>query len=241
MWRARAVKRECWWLNAAQAHRQNNGRIEGESVLTLYGAKGSGAAAIEAALKVIGADYRLLDAASWQPGPGLEELKRVNPLAQVPTLVLDDGSVLTESAAILIDLGLRYPASGLLPRSETQRAQAIRGLTYIAANCYAAIGVIDYPERWCSECDDATSERIRAGTRRRLHELWDTFADTFPATPFLSGEHLGALDLLAAVVSKWSGTRAHLKASRPRFYALLLAIECEPRVAAIFEEHWPTQ
>ena len=208
--------------------------------MTLYGAKGSGAAAIEAALKLIGADYRLVDAAPWQAGPGLEELKRVNPLAQVPTLVLDDGTVLTESAAILIDLGLRDPASGLLPFDEAKRAQAIRGLTYIAANCYAAIGVIDYPERICDPCDDDTARRIRAGTRKRLHELWDTFADAFAAAPFLSGERIGALDLLAAVVSKWSGARAHLKASRPRFYALLLAIECEPRVAAVFERHWPT-
>ncbi len=209
-------------------------------MMTLYGAKGSGAAAIEAALRVVGADYRLVDAASWQPGPGLEELKRVNPLAQVPVLVLDDGAVLTESAAILIELGLRFPASGLLPQLPSRRAQAIRGLTYVAANCYAAIGVIDYPERWCDPCDDDSAKRIRAGTRKRLHELWDMFADAFPAGPFLSGERLGALDLLAAVVSRWSGARAHLKESRPRFYALLLSIECEPRVASVFEAHWPT-
>jgi len=210
-------------------------------MMILYGARGSGVAAIEAALILIGTDYRRVDAASWQPGPELEELKRVNPLAQVPTLVLDDGAVLTESSAILIELGLRFPGSGLLPAREPQRAQAIRGLTYIAANCYAAIGVIDYPERWCEPCDDEMSERIRAGSRKRLHELWDTFADTFAATPFLDGERLGALDLLAAVVSKWSGARAHLQQSRPRFYALLLSIECEPRVAPVFEAHWPAQ
>jgi GST-like protein len=210
-------------------------------MLTLYGAKGSGAAAIEAALRLTGTEYRLVDAATWQPGPGLDELKRVNPLAQVPTLVLDDSAVLTESAAILIELGLRLPASGLLPADPAQRAQAIRGLTFIAANCYAAIGVVDYPERWCEPCDDDTAKRIRAGTRRRLHGLWDLFADTFPATPFLSGARLGALDLLAAVVSKWSGAGAHLKESRPRFYALLLSIECAPAVASVFESHWPTQ
>ena len=91
-----------------------------------------------------------------------------------------------------------------------RRAQAMRGLVYIAANCYAAIGIIDYPERWCSERRRGHTKRIKAGTRKRLHYLWDVFADTFPAQPFLSGERFGALDLLAAVVSKWSGSRKHL-------------------------------
>ena len=94
-------------------------------MLTLYGAKGSGSAAIEAALRIEELQCRVVQAASWEPGPGLDELKRVNPLAQIPTLVLEDGTVMTESAAILIWLGLRYPNSGLLPADP---AQAIRGL-----------------------------------------------------------------------------------------------------------------
>src|SRR6266849_297721 len=139
-------------------------------MFTLYGAKGSGSAAIEAALCIAGLPFRWVEAASWEPSAGLEELKRVNPLAQIPTLVLDDGTVMTESAAILIWLGLRYPQGGLLP---AEPAQAIRGLVFIAANCYAAIGVIDYPKRFCADCDDATAERIRAGTKARLHQYWD--------------------------------------------------------------------
>lgn len=205
-------------------------------MLTLYGAKGSGAAAVEAGLRVAGLRFRWVEAASWEPGPGLEELKLVNPLAQIPTLVLEDGSVLTESAAILIWLGLRYPESRLLP---AQPAQAIRGLVFIAANCYAAVGVIDYPERFCADCDQAMTERIRAGTKARLHEYWSIFADTFPRTPFLSGEELGALDLLAAVVARWSGARAHLKAKRPALYDLLERIEADARIARVFSRHWP--
>ena len=180
-------------------------------MLTLYGAKGSGAAAVEAALRLVGEPFRWVEAASWLPGPALERLKAVNPLAQVPTLVAEEGEVLTETAAILIWLGLRYPHSALLPR---EPAQAIRGLLYIAANCYAAIGVIDFPARFCTDCDGPTAERIRAGTRARLHEYWRIFAHTFPAEPFLSGAQLGALDLLAAVVSRWSGARAHLATER---------------------------
>ena len=75
--------------------------------------------------------------------------------------------------------------------------------------------------------------------RARLHELWEIFADQFPAGPWLSGERLGALDILAATVSMWSGARKALAASRPEFAQLLAHIEAEPRVAAVWARHWP--
>ncbi|MEN3295402.1 MAG: GST-like protein [Burkholderiales bacterium] len=206
---------------------------------TLYGTAGSGSAAVEAALSIAKAPFRLVEASSWQPGPGLDALRRVNPLARVPTLVLPDGSVLSESAAILIHLGLQFPESGLLPSDISSRAQAIRGLVYISASCYAAIGAIDYPERWYSGAGEQESERIRSTTRQRLHHSWDVFADTFPGTPYLSGEAPGALDLLAVVVSKWAGARAHLLASRPKFSALLSNIEKHQRFAKFQAKHWP--
>ncbi len=210
-------------------------------MMVLYGTRGSGAAAIDAALRMTGAEYRVVDAASWQPGPGLDELRAVNPLVQVPTLVLPEGGVLSESAAILICLGERYPDSGLLPREPAARAQSLRGLVYIAANCYACIGIIDYPERAIPDADEALGERIRAGTRARLHALWDTFADTFPAAPFLAGARVGALDLLACVVSRWSGARQHLATSRPAFHATLARIEADPAVAPAIAAYWPPQ
>ncbi|MFG6460531.1 glutathione S-transferase [Roseateles sp. DXS20W] len=206
-------------------------------MLTLFGCKGSGAAAIEAALARAGLAFTAVDAASWTPGPGLDELLRVNPLGQIPTLVLADGTVLTESAAILIHLGLTVPPGLLLPADASARARAVRGLVYIAANCYAAISVIDYPERWCEPCDDAMKECIRAGTRARLHLHWQTFADEF-GIGFDAGSP-GALELLATVVSKWSGARAHLQAQRPAFHAQLLRVEQHPDVAAVFQRHWP--
>ncbi|RZL33396.1 MAG: glutathione S-transferase [Rubrivivax sp.] len=203
----------------------------------LYGTLRSGSAAIEAAMARAKLAYTAVDAASWQPGPGLDELLGVNPLGQIPTLVLADGAVLTESAAILIHLGLTEAPGLLLPLDASARAQAIRGLVYIAANCYAAISVIDYPERWCEPCDDAMKERIRAGTKLRLHHHWRLFADQF-GSGFDAGAP-GALELLATVVSKWSGARQHLQAERPEFFAQLLRVEQHPDVAAVLQRHWP--
>jgi GST-like protein len=64
------------------------------------------------------------------------------------------------------------------------------------------------------------------------------FADMMRPAPFLSGAQPGAVDFLAAVVSKWSGTRAHLQKKRPGFFSLLQRIESHERVAPVFREHW---
>src|SRR5207248_4703360 len=133
---------------------------EGSAMYTLYGKKGSGSASTEAALALLDAPCRIVETASWEQNEAFAELLKLNPLGQIPTLVLPDGSVLSESAAILIHLGSVYPDSGLLPRDLSARAQAVRGMVFIAANCYAAISVIDFPERWCldADSDDAIKE-----------------------------------------------------------------------------------
>lgn len=208
----------------------------------LFGKTGSGSAAVEAALGIARQPFDIVETASWAQNDAYATLLTANPLGQIPTLVLEDGTALSESAAILIHLGTAHADSRLLPGDLPARAQAVRGLVYIAANCYAAISIIDYPERWCANADDddPVKERIRSGTRARLHRHWELFADVFPSKPYLSGENLGALDLLAAVVSKWSGARQHLELHRPRFHETLQRIESHPDVAPVFARHWPS-
>jgi len=208
---------------------------------TLYGKKGSGSASIEAALTMAGATYRMVETASWETNDAFRELLKVNPIGQIPTLALPGGGALSESAAILIHLDAAHPTAGLLPREEAARAQAIRGLVFIAANCYSAITVIDFPERFCKDMDDSARDRIRAGTRERLHLHWEIFADMFPARPFLGGSEIGALDLYAAVVTKWAGSRAYLAEHRASFHAALLKVEAHPKVAAVFARNWPAK
>ena len=208
---------------------------------TLYGSKGSGSASVECALEMTGAPYRIVNAAPWEENEALAELARVNPLKQIPTLLLPGGEILTESAAILTHLGTAFPGSGLLPDTQLQRDLALRGLVYIAANCYPCITIADYPERFTTATDEASLTAVRDGTRARLHHHWDIFADLFPVADgrFIGGDRPAALDLYAAVVSRWGGARKHAKAARPAFAALLERIEAHPAVAPVWRRHWP--
>lgn len=184
----------------------------------LYGHQNSGAAAVEAALELCDIPYRFIDVES--SAEAAQALVKLNPLKQIPTLQLPDGSILTESAAILIHLALTFPSSKLLPDAPADRDQAIRGLAFIVSNCYSAIGIIDYPERWLATTDEASRQNLMAGTRARLHWSWEVFADQFSGELYLGEETPGALDVLAAVVTRWAGSREHFTPYATRFLCL---------------------
>jgi GST-like protein len=209
----------------------------------LFGAPDSGALAIDAALRLCELPFRRVRAAPWEPGPGLEQLARVNPLRQIPTLLLPGGEVMTESAAVLIHLGLSVPESELLPAAPEARARALRGLVFIAAQPYAAVGVDDYPERWTTATEAAALTQVQQAARAQLYRSWERFADAFmpagAAQAWLGGASLGALDILAAVVSRWSGAREHLAEHRPALLELLARIDEHPVLRAAEASDWP--
>src|SRR5688500_5618965 len=74
------------------------------SMYELYGRKGAGSMAVEAVLEECALPYNLSevkrDASRMPPA----EYYAVNPLGQVPALKLPDGTVMTESAAIVLYL-----------------------------------------------------------------------------------------------------------------------------------------
>ncbi|AZF31346.1 putative GST-like protein yncG [Pseudomonas sp. R4-35-07] len=203
---------------------------------TLYGTDESGSCMIEIALQRCAVPWHRVDASSWHEGEGSEALARINPLKQIPTLVTPDGQVLTESAAILIHLGLEFPDANLLAGN---RAQILRGLLYIAANCYSAIGIIDYPQRWLGDAGESLQTQLTTGTRRYLHQAWVVFADQFADQLFTPDNIPNALGIMAAAVSRWDEGREVLRSLAPGFAHALERVDADPVVAPVFARHWP--
>ena len=197
--------------------------------MTLYGARGCGSAAVEAMLALAGIDYERVDASPWERGPGYERLCRINPLPRVPTLVLDDGAVMTESAAILAWLMQRHTDDGT-------HAQQLRWIVFLACNVYNAISIRDFPERWVGAAD--AHEDLRDHCVVRLREAWSALAGTLRPAPYLAGARLGALDVYAAMMSHWSGTRPWLRERHPHIDESLALTERDPVVARVWSRHF---
>jgi glutathione S-transferase len=63
----------------------------------------------------------------WSVFANVDQLAPINPLRRVPTLLLDDGEVLIESAAMLDALDeMAGPERAMLPRSGPERRRALR-------------------------------------------------------------------------------------------------------------------
>ena len=204
--------------------------------MTLYGARGCGSAAVEAVLALAGIDYTLVEASPWERGPGYDALCRVSPLPRIPTLVLADGTVLTESAAILAWLVERGGAHALGTGGDAARATELRWIVFLACNVYNAISIRDFPERWVD--GEQPRRDLREHGLARLREAWDALAASVSPSPYLAGARLGALDVYAAMMSRWSDTRPWLRERHPHVDASLALTERNGIVARVWARHF---
>jgi GST-like protein len=207
------------------------------SSLTLFAAKGCGSAAIEALLELADVPYERVDAPPWEASLAtVERLRTHNPLGQVPTLVLDGGTVVTESAALVLWLAGQHPA--LAPSAPAARAAFHRWVVFLATNVYAALGVGDHPELWIDGDDER--KRLKAGADERVKACWQILERGVAATPgpFLLGETLGALDVYAAMISRWRPGRAWLESACPRVAQAAARAEAHPVVARVWARNF---
>lgn len=179
--------------------------------MQLYGVRGWGSGIIEAMLCLAGQSYDLIDVKGFdRPGPARKRLAAVNPLVQVPVLVLPDNTVLTETAAIALWLSDSH-ASLAPPRGTAERALFYRLLVWLVANVYPTFTYGDYPERWAPS---ASSELVASTDRYRksLH-LW---LEDQVRGPFVLGDKVTALDIYVTAMITWRPRRAWFEENTPR-------------------------
>jgi GST-like protein len=207
------------------------------STIELYGCRGCGSAVVEVLLERAGVEFVYQEVKSWKPGPATDALKAVNPLAQVPTLKLADGTGMTESAAIIVMLADSYPAARILPAvGDPRRALALRWIVFIAGNMYPAISVVDFPERWVKS--EAARAELKDGAVERLKVYWTLLEQALKPAPYLLGREMTALDMYAAMLSRWEPGRAWVDEHCRQVASALALAEQDPIVARVWERNF---
>jgi GST-like protein len=189
------------------------------STMILYGRPGWGSVMIEAQLVWLGLDYRFESVPDLFKRPDLRErLANLNPLAQVPTLVLADGSIMTESAAITLHLADLTGRDDLVPGPRAkERAAFLRWLVFLVANIYPTFTYGDEPSRFVSQ--EAAREDFRKAVDAYEQRLW-TMVEEAAGTPWFLGERFSALDLYGAAMTRWRPGRPWFAKAAPKLHAI---------------------
>ena len=106
-------------------------------MLTLYFAPGASSMAAHIALFETGEPFEGRPISFKKDENRSEAYLAINPLGQVPTLVID-GRPLTEVAAILFYLARTYPQANLLPSDIEGQARVVSWMSFIAATLHPA-------------------------------------------------------------------------------------------------------
>ncbi len=204
---------------------------------TVFSVPGWGSTLAEAMLALCSAPVRIEDVTGFdRPGAARDRLLRVNSLGQVPTLVLPDGTVMTESAAITLLLSERHPQAGLAPAPGTPlRPMFLRRLVWIAANVYPTFTYGDYPERWVS--GDAQS--LQGSTDAYRERLWRQFESDVSEGDWALGSRFSALDVYVAVMTHWRPRRAWFAAHCPRLHAIAIRADAHALLKAVMQRNFP--
>jgi GST-like protein len=203
----------------------------------LYGDLGSGAAPVEMALAEAGQDAEWRQVALDGDHQLHPDYRAINPMGRLPTLVLPDGTVVTESLACLLTIADLHPGAALLPPpGDPARPRALRWMALLAGEFYPHVTRADYPARFGS--DPAIRDiAIRMG--RETLQVIEAHAGLTgdPAAPFLAGRRFSVADIYLAVLSRWMGGRQWTPAKLPRVQALAMAVRARPAIAPLWQRH----
>lgn len=206
--------------------------------ITLYGAKGSGSVPVEAALTLLGIGYEVIDAETWAGPAEQAKVADVNPMKQVPALVLPTGEVMTESAAILTWLADRHPAARLAPApDDPKRAQFLRWMVFIPASIYSMFWIRDVPSRLAQGA--ANEELIKQRTAERIADCWRAMDAQVQPGRYLLGDELSVLDLYVTVISRWAPRRRRFYEVAPKMAEVVRRVDADPRLADLWAERFP--
>jgi GST-like protein len=205
----------------------------------LYGRLGWGSVLIEAQLVWYGLPYTLEEVDDlFKSAEAREKLAAVNPLAQVPTLVLPDGRIMTESAAITLQLADSTDKRPLVPSpGHATRPDFLRWLVFLIANIYPTYTYADDPSRFVS--DAAAAKQFKASVDAYRLKLWGEVEGVAQA-PWFLGANFSALDIYMAAMTHWTPRRPWFIANCPRATHIALATEALPELADVWKRNFPT-
>lgn len=202
----------------------------------LYGTNMTGTCAIKAALTEADAPFEEVEITTRKKQHLTEEYWQINPRQQVPSLMLPDGSIMTETAAMLLHIADAYPEFRLAPIPGTsERAQHDRWLIFFAVNLYEGEIRKLYGERYTT--DTSGKQGVEEAAKAYVDWHHGIFESALGCGPFFFGDNLTMLDIYVWMFSQWHDA-AWLESKCPKIVRLANTVKMRPKIAPIHKENF---
>lgn len=205
----------------------------------LHTSAGSGGFAVEAILAEAGAEYRVVPIDTKKNEHRKKSFLKLNPMAQVPVLTLPDGTVMTESAAMVIHLADALAGGKLAPKPGTaKRAQYLRWLTFMAVNLYTADLRFFYSDRYTT--DPAGAEAVKASGLRDMEGQFAMLDKAVGAGMYLLGNSFSAADPYLLMLCHWHPEPAKMLSQRKNLGRICQRVKSRKAIAPLnaFHKLW---
>ncbi|NJM30424.1 MAG: glutathione S-transferase family protein [Rhizobiales bacterium] len=198
-------------------------------MMKLYARAGAGSAAIEALLAEAGVPFEMVEVK--KPAP--ESFLKINPLGQVPALQLEDGAIMTESAAMMIYLADLY---GFAPKPESpRRPRFLKWLLFMATALYMSDLRMYYPERYSTDVSHAPGIKTKAIAD--MDREFEILSNGLGEEPFFLGEDFSAADIYAPMLVSWAADVPAVFAKHPNLKTHYDRVAARPRIAEVWKRN----
>ncbi len=203
----------------------------------LYWSKETGALAPQAALEEAGAEYELIVTDTKTGAHQSADFLALNPRGQVPALMLPDGSIMTESAAMMLHIADAFPKAELMPPvSDAQRAQVYRWLIFAVANFYETDLRYYYPQRYTTDVNGV--DTVKAAAMRDFDKCFDMLEAVIGQGPFLLGKTYSIVDIYLTMLAYWHPDVDVLFNRCPSLQLLCDSVRARPAVERVWCQHY---
>jgi len=202
----------------------------------LYWARGTGAIAAEVMLEETGIAYERV-VVDMDAGEHLQpDYLAVNPAGQLPTLELPDGTVIAESAAMVVLIGERHPETGLVPPVDApERARFLHRLMYMATSVYPTLVRRYHADHFTT--DPTGVGAVRAAALEALERQFALLDAAIEGDPWFLTRGCTALDIYLAMLTGWHPGTAGLLQRNVAIGRVCAAIEKRDAYARVMAQH----
>ena len=208
-------------------------RVMSQTSYMLHWAPGCGSVAPHAVLVELDAPFELVEVDLDSSQHHTPEFLALNPRAQVPVLTLPDGTVMTESVAMMMHIADRHPEFELMPTvGSAERAVAYRWLVFSAVSLYEAGCRISHPQYYSDNFRD--HKGISDKALGDLNGYWEMLAGAIGGGPFFLGESFSVVDICLLMIAQWHPDPNRLLERHPKLARLCEATRSRPAVDQVW-------